>query len=46
MASAASQWGTLINQDKSPAPMLEQLCLGIAQIMVRVKHAEEDAAQF
>ncbi|EPS31002.1 hypothetical protein PDE_05956 [Penicillium oxalicum 114-2] len=33
MASAASQWGTLINQDKSPAPMLEQLCLGIAQIM-------------
>ncbi|KAF7715904.1 Uncharacterized protein PECH_005759 [Penicillium ucsense] len=33
MASAASQWGTLINPDKSPASMLEQLCLGIAQIM-------------
>lgn len=35
MASATSHWGTLINQDKSPAPLLEQLCLGIAQLMVR-----------
>ncbi|KXG51823.1 uncharacterized protein PGRI_092160 [Penicillium griseofulvum] len=26
-------WGTLINSDKSPAPLLEQLCLGIAQLM-------------
>ncbi|KAJ5109452.1 hypothetical protein N7456_006127 [Penicillium angulare] len=26
-------WGTLINPDKSPAPLLEQLCLGIAQLM-------------
>ncbi|PLB49650.1 hypothetical protein P170DRAFT_384829, partial [Aspergillus steynii IBT 23096] len=26
-------WGLLINPDKSPAPLLEQLCLGIAQIM-------------
>ncbi|KAJ5180890.1 hypothetical protein N7492_004100 [Penicillium capsulatum] len=31
--SSASQWGTLINPDKSPAPLLEQLCLGIAQLM-------------
>ncbi|KAJ5175654.1 uncharacterized protein N7482_001531 [Penicillium canariense] len=35
MASATSHWGTLINPDKSPAPLLEQLCLGIAQLMVR-----------
>ncbi|KAJ5631837.1 uncharacterized protein N7484_011937 [Penicillium longicatenatum] len=28
-----SSWGTLINPDKSPAPLLEQLCLGIAQLM-------------
>jgi hypothetical protein len=27
-------WGTLINPDKSPAPLLEQLCLGIAQLLV------------
>ncbi|CEJ55058.1 hypothetical protein PMG11_01336 [Penicillium brasilianum] len=33
MASATSHWGTLINPDKSPAPRLEQLCLGIAQLM-------------
>ncbi|GAD96278.1 conserved hypothetical protein [Paecilomyces variotii No. 5] len=26
-------WGALINPDKGPAPLLEQLCLGIAQIM-------------
>ncbi|KAJ5177352.1 uncharacterized protein N7500_000051 [Penicillium coprophilum] len=26
-------WGKLINSDKSPAPLLEQLCLGIAQLM-------------
>lgn len=35
MASTSSHWGTLINPDKSPAPLLEQLCLGIAQLMVR-----------
>lgn len=29
-----SSWGTLINPDKSPAPLLEQLCLGIAQLLV------------
>ncbi|KAJ5807634.1 hypothetical protein N7447_011090 [Penicillium robsamsonii] len=29
-----THWGTLINPDKSPAPLLEQLCLGIAQLMV------------
>lgn len=34
MASAEIDWGTLINPDKSPAPLLEQLCLGIAQLMV------------
>ncbi|GLI82143.1 hypothetical protein PoHVEF18_010544 [Penicillium ochrochloron] len=34
MASATSHWGTLINPDKSPAPLLEQLCLGIAQLML------------
>jgi hypothetical protein len=34
MASADIHWGTLINSDKSPAPLLEQLCLGIAQLMV------------
>ncbi|KAJ5531971.1 hypothetical protein N7494_008523 [Penicillium frequentans] len=28
-----SSWGTLINPDKSPAPLLEQLCLGIAQLL-------------
>ncbi|KAJ5457287.1 hypothetical protein N7530_012561 [Penicillium desertorum] len=33
MASADIHWGTLINSDKSPAPLLEQLCLGIAQLM-------------
>lgn len=27
-------WGPLVNPDKSPAPLLEQLCLGIAQLMV------------
>ncbi|KAL2004151.1 hypothetical protein VTN02DRAFT_6248 [Thermoascus thermophilus] len=26
-------WGTLIRPDKSPAPLLELLCLGIAQLM-------------
>lgn len=31
----AEFWGTLINADKSPSPRLEQLCLGIAQVMVR-----------
>lgn len=31
---AMSQWGTLINSDKSPAPLLEQLCLGIAHLIV------------
>lgn len=35
MSFAANSWGTLINPDKSPAPLLEQLCLGIAQLMVR-----------
>ncbi|RAL11923.1 uncharacterized protein BO97DRAFT_425221 [Aspergillus homomorphus CBS 101889] len=29
----ASFWGVLINPDKSPAPLLEQLCLEIAQII-------------
>ncbi|KAI2758240.1 hypothetical protein DTO006G1_6756 [Penicillium roqueforti] len=33
MAFADINWGTLINSDKSPAPLLEQLCLGIAQLM-------------
>ncbi|ODM18266.1 hypothetical protein SI65_06137 [Aspergillus cristatus] len=27
-------WGPLINADKSPAPLLEQLCLGIAELMI------------
>lgn len=27
-------WGTLINPNKSAAPLLEQLCLGLAQLMV------------
>lgn len=27
-------WGTLINSDKSPAPLLEELCIGLAQLMV------------
>jgi len=38
MSSAQSlggnYWGTLIRPDKSPAPLLELLCLGIAQFMV------------
>ncbi|KAI9372120.1 major facilitator superfamily domain-containing protein [Aspergillus egyptiacus] len=29
----ADFWGVLINPDKSPSPLLEQLCLGIAQLM-------------
>ncbi|KAB8238731.1 uncharacterized protein BDW43DRAFT_259600 [Aspergillus alliaceus] len=29
----ADFWGVLINPDKSPTPLLEQLCLGIAQVM-------------
>ncbi|KAL6235690.1 hypothetical protein BDW75DRAFT_208785 [Aspergillus navahoensis] len=29
----AEFWGALINPDKSPSPLLEQLCLGIAQLM-------------
>ncbi|KAE8406267.1 hypothetical protein BDV37DRAFT_243553 [Aspergillus pseudonomiae] len=29
----ADFWGVLINADKSPTPLLEQLCLGIAQVM-------------
>ncbi|KAJ5929813.1 hypothetical protein N7454_006763 [Penicillium verhagenii] len=33
ISDAMSPWGTLINSDKSPAPLLEQLCLGIAQLM-------------
>ncbi|KAH2935977.1 hypothetical protein KXW28_006098 [Aspergillus fumigatus] len=31
--AGANSWGALINPDKSPAPLLEQLCLGIAQLM-------------
>lgn len=30
----ASYWGTLINPDKSPAPLLEELCTGLAKLMV------------
>lgn len=30
-------WGTLINLDKSPAPLLENLCLGIAQQIVSLR---------
>lgn len=33
-ADMSSHWGTLINSDKSPAPLLEQLCCGIAQKIV------------
>ncbi|OQD83099.1 hypothetical protein PENANT_c018G04350 [Penicillium antarcticum] len=33
MSSAENYWGTLINPDKSPAPLLEHLCLGIAQLL-------------
>lgn len=33
-------WGPLINPDKSAAPLLEQLCLGIAQLMVRVVNCD------
>lgn len=33
-AAMSSSWGILINPDKSPAPLLEQLCLGIAQKIV------------
>ncbi|KAL3479053.1 hypothetical protein BJX99DRAFT_90018 [Aspergillus californicus] len=29
----AEFWGVLINPDKSPSPLLEQLCLGIAQVI-------------
>lgn len=29
-----NHWGTLINSDKSPAPLLEELCIGLAQLMV------------
>jgi hypothetical protein len=27
-------WGSLVRPDKSPSPLLVQLCLGIAQLMV------------
>jgi hypothetical protein len=30
----ADFWGVLINPDKSPSPLLEQLCLGIAHMIV------------
>jgi hypothetical protein len=30
----ANYWGTLINSDKSPAFLLEELCIGLAQLMV------------
>ncbi|KAJ5876318.1 uncharacterized protein N7529_001902 [Penicillium soppii] len=33
MSSAENTWGTLINSDKSPAPLLVQLCLAIAQLI-------------
>lgn len=29
-------WGTLINPDKSPSPLLEQLCMGLAQLLVKL----------
>jgi hypothetical protein len=32
--AGANFWGVLINPDKSPTLLLEQLCLGIAQLMV------------
>ncbi|KAI9925766.1 hypothetical protein ASPWEDRAFT_42439 [Aspergillus wentii DTO 134E9] len=31
---SANYWGRLINPDKSPAPLLEQLCLEIARLMI------------
>ena len=31
-------WGYLIKPDKSPAPLLEQLCLGIADLIVYTPH--------
>ena len=34
MQAAQDYWGYLINSDKSPAPLLEQLLLGIANYIV------------
>lgn len=33
-SSGGDYWGTLINADKSPTPLLEELCIGLAQLMV------------
>lgn len=38
----AEFWGALINPDKSPSPLLEQLCLGIAQVIVSWNEAAGD----
>lgn len=34
MPSEQNFWGNLINDDKSPSPRLEKLCLAIAELMV------------
>jgi hypothetical protein len=38
-ASAQEYWGYLIMPDKAPAPLLEQLLLGIANYIVSRHHA-------
>jgi hypothetical protein len=35
-SAGGNYWGYLFKPDKSAAPLLEQLCLGIAKIIVRL----------
>ncbi|RAO65223.1 uncharacterized protein BHQ10_001235 [Talaromyces amestolkiae] len=34
-SSGGDYWGTLINADKSPTPLLEELCIALAQLMIK-----------
>jgi hypothetical protein len=35
-SAGGNYWGYLFKQDKTATPLLEQLCLGIAKIIVRL----------
>lgn len=34
--AGGNYWGYLFKQDRSATPLLEQLCLGIAKVIVRL----------
>ncbi|KAH8690046.1 hypothetical protein BGW36DRAFT_66697 [Talaromyces proteolyticus] len=38
-------WGTLINADKSAAPLLEQLCLGLVQLMLSFESSSHGSSE-